>query len=300
MIDAATKLLMAVSPQQRNALNPPFSDPNRTEWFYTPGTRQGLDTTGPPAPSPEIRQLTETFLQSALSPDGYVKTQVIREVEALRQRGRYAVRIFGQPSATSTWAWRFEGHHLSLNFTVARCTSIATTPAFMGINGGDAGQRKPLKDEQDLGVQLYMSLSAQQKAAARIQPRGVPERNAQHPKLMGGALASSMTDEQKAILRKLIGEYLGNMVPPLAAIRLAEIEAAGFDNIGFVANDTALYYRVQGPTFLIEFDNTQSSPVGNHIHSVWRDYAGDFGAGLGTDLLKLHYEEHHPASALPR
>jgi hypothetical protein len=296
MIDAATKLITAASAQQKAALNPPYNDANRTVWFYTPGERQGFDTTGPPAPSPEMKQLSEAFLQSALSPDGYVKTQVIREVEATRQRGHYAIRIFGQPSPTATWAWRFEGHHLSINFTVAKCTSIATTPAFMGLNFADAGGKRPLKNEQDLGVQLYMSLSAAQKTAARIQNRMVPERNVQQPKLTGGALASGMTAEQKATLRQLIGQYLGNMAPPLAAARFAEIDAAGFDNIGFVSIDTGLYYRVQGPTFLIEFDNA----MGNHVHSVWRDYQGDFGNGFGPDLLKLHYDEAHQDRELPR
>jgi hypothetical protein len=115
-----------------------------------------------------------------------------------------------------------------------------------------------------------------------------------------GLLASQMMPAQVDLLRKLVGEYVGSMAPQLAAARLAEIMDAGFEKIGFAWSGSATagqghYYRVQGPTFLIEYDNLTTAPAGNHIHSVWRDFNGDFGA----DVLRMHYEMYPHPAALP-
>jgi hypothetical protein len=107
-----------------------------------------------------------------------------------------------------------------------------------------------------------------------------------------GLTASRMTPAQQRLLRDLVNEYTSRMVDDIAAERMRRIDAGGFDNVSFVwigadALHEAHYYRVQGPTFLIEFDNVQSG--GNHIHSVWRDFNGDFG----DDVLKNHYQVAH-------
>jgi hypothetical protein len=107
-----------------------------------------------------------------------------------------------------------------------------------------------------------------------------------------GVAAGEMSAAQRAMLKQVIESYTSLMAADIAADRVSRLEKAGFDKITFAwAGETELgrkhYYRVQGPTFLIEYDNTQSN--GNHVHSVWRDFAGDFG----RDLLREHLRAAH-------
>jgi hypothetical protein len=118
---------------------------------------------------------------------------------------------------------------------------------------------------------------ASRKAALEGQPNGLS--------------AKSMTPAQRELLSNLVDEYIGNMPAEIAAIRAEQFKKAG-DNVNFAWTGVAErggphYYRVQAPTFLIEYDNTQNE--NNHIHSVWRDYNGDFG----MDLLGDHYKSSH-------
>ena len=103
-----------------------------------------------------------------------------------------------------------------------------------------------------------------------------------------GLAASAMKPAQRDLLMKVIEAYSATMLPEVAADRMSRIRAAGLEKIAFAwAGPTEkglrYYYRVQGPTFLIEHDNTQNN--GNHIHSVWRDFNGDFGRDLLTEHL---------------
>ena len=105
-----------------------------------------------------------------------------------------------------------------------------------------------------------------------------------------GVAYSALPAKQQALLTQLIEVYTGNMESEIAAERMAKIKSAGMDKIRFAwlgetGKGKKHYYMVQGPTFLIEYDNTQNN--GNHIHSVWRDFNGDFG----WDILRDHLKE---------
>ena len=151
--------------------------------------------------------------------------------------------------------------------------------------------------EEDKAFALLHALDDKQKQAAVLQatvPRDIVTSNKRNAEIQSpaGLLAAGMTPAQKKILRDLLSEYSSRMVDDVAAERMRRLDAAGFDKIGFAwvgadALHQPHYYRVQGPTFLIEFDEVQGNA--NHIHSVWRDFTGDWG----EDVLKKHYETAH-------
>lgn len=215
----------------------------------------------------------------------------------LRDPERYFFSIFGTPSTRNTWGWRVEGHHMSLNFTVVKGTLVAASPSFFGANPAEVreGPKKGtriLGPEEDAARSLIESLDASQRETAIINTTApndiVTLANVKiDPLLPAGIPASALTASQRGLLRKLIDVYTGHMADDIAADRLTRIEKAGWDRVTFawagpVERGQKHYYRVQGPTFLIEYDNTQNDA--NHIHSVWREFKGDFGA----DLLREH------------
>ena len=219
-----------------------------------------------------------------------------------RDPNKYFFTVFGQRSATGNWGWRVEGHHISLHFLVAKGAVAASTPSFAGSNpaevrdGAEKGKRV-LASLEDPGRALVMALDDKQRATAIINttaPNEIVTNNTLDIKPLSpdGLKASAMTAAQRDLLTKVIDAYSGLMAPDVAAQRMAKIKAAGFENIAFawagpVDRGALHYYRVQGPTFLIEFDNTQNQ--GNHVHSIWRDFNGDFG----RDLLREHIKTAH-------
>ncbi len=219
----------------------------------------------------------------------------------------YFFTIFGEPSATGNWGWRVEGHHISLHFAVSKGAVVASTPSFAGSNpaevrdGAEKGKRV-LGLLEDTGRALVMALDDKQRATAIVNQTAPTEMLTNNtlnisPLSPEGLRASAMTPAQRELLMKVIDAYAGLMAPDVAAQRLARIKAAGMDNIGFawagaVERGAQHYYRVQGPTFLIEFDNSQNN--GNHVHSVWRDFNGDFG----RDVLREHIKTAHLGAAL--
>jgi hypothetical protein len=205
--------------------------------------------------------------------------------------------VFGTPSAKDTWGWRVEGHHISLHFTVVNGTMVASSPTFFGTNPAEVrdGPKKGLRilgGEEDAARALLGSLDASQRAKAIFDATApgdmITMANVNITPLSPTGLgADAMTPAQRDLLMKLLDVYIGKMGPDIAADRLAKLRKAGVEKIGFAwAGDTERgkkhYYRVQGPTFLVEYDNTQND--GNHVHSVWRDFSGDFG----RDLLREH------------
>ncbi|HYC37810.1 MAG TPA: DUF3500 domain-containing protein [Usitatibacter sp.] len=303
MRSEAQALVGAVDEGARARLVLPFASDRRTDWHYTPRPRPGLSFAELSAAQ---RDLVHRLLRTALSVAGHRKVVnvielelVLRELETfglLRDPGKYFVVLFGAPDARAPWGWRFEGHHLSLNFTL-RGDAIATSPAFFGANparvpkGPKQGQRV-LAGEEDEARKLLGMLDPAQRRAAIVDARtygeivtGARDRVAAIDDR--GLEARAMTEAQKAQLRKLIEVYADNFEPELRAARLARA-AEAFDGIRFAwAGETQPgkrhYYRVQGAKFLVEYDASQDG--GNHIHSVWRDYEGDFG----RDLLREHY-----------
>jgi hypothetical protein len=215
----------------------------------------------------------------------------------LRNPEGYFFSVFGMPSPRGAWGWRVEGHHVSLNFTVVNGTFVAATPSFFGSNPAEVrdGPRKGLRilaAEEDSARSLLGVLDASQRAKAIIAqaaPGDIQTMNALSIDMLSpaGIVAAELTPVQREHLLKLIDVYASAMAPDLASDRLAKLKKAGVEKIAFAwAGDTERgkrhYYRVQGPTFLIEYDNTQNDA--NHIHSVWRDFEGDFG----RDLLREH------------
>ena len=225
---------------------------------------------------------------------------------AARNPEWYFFSVFGEPGAGGPWGWRVEGHHLSLNFTVVEGAPVAWAPALFGANpaevrsGPRAGLRT-LPEEEDLARALVRSLSAEQRAAAIVASDAPADilseaRRAATPLSPVGLAVARLSAVQRQQLVSLLEVYLSRMDSELAASRRTAIEGAGLDVVTFawagpLERGAPHYYRIQGPSFLVEYDNTQDGA--NHVHTVWRDFHGDFG----RDLLLEHYAAAHSPAA---
>ena len=305
MREAAEAVLAALPAAQRTQVVRPFDDRDRIDWHYTPRQRNGialkaLDANG--------RRAVHALLETALSAAGYRKVVniielelVLREIEtfgAMRDPERYHLTIYGAPGASAAWGWRFEGHHLSLNFTLAGERWAVDTPSFLGANPATVGSgprvgHRALAAEEDAARALLESLNDAQRKVAVFDSRtygDIVTSNAGRvePMEAAGIEASRLNEKQRAQLVELIEAYAATFEPALAQARMARVRERGFDAIRFgwagsIARGRPHYYRVQGATFLIEYDASQNG--GNHVHTVWRDFTGDFG----RDLLREHY-----------
>jgi len=316
MAQAAQTLLSTLEPQQLAQVKFPFNGEDRFDWHFIPRERKGLSFQKMTLPQ---RQAALALLRVALSETGYEKAETIRSLEpVLRELERggqapirdpelYFFMIFGEPTATGTWGWRYEGHHISQNWTIVRGQALASTPQFLGANPADVRQgplqgTRVLSREEDLARTLVQSLRADQRRAAIVSdtaPRDILTTNQREAAMQEdvGVRYAHLTEAQRQTLWLLIEEYARVQPRELAEARLARIRDRGPDTITFAwmgptERGAQHYYRIQGRTFLIEYDNTQNDA--NHIHSVWRDFRGDFG----RDVLAAHYEQHHrPAAA---
>jgi hypothetical protein len=302
---AAEALVASVDARKRSRLALPFTDAARIDWHYTPRSRPGLSFADL---DPKQREAVHALLKTALSAVGHRKVVNIVELELvlkemefalsfLRDPEKYFVVIWGTPDAKSPWGWRFEGHHLSLHFTVRGETAIATTPSFFGANPAEVrkGPKKGLRvlaPEEDEARKLLEMLDEGQRRGAIIDSRTYGDivtgaKDKVSPLDNRGLEAPAMTEGQRAQLRRLIEVYADSFEPALRAARLARanegFESARFAWAGTTEKGKPHYYRVQGPKFLIEFDASQDD--GNHVHTVWRDFDGDFG----RDLLRDHH-----------
>ena len=311
MTTAARAFLDSLTPEQKAVAQFSFDAEERFVWFYTPVPRKGLTLKAMTEPQ---RKLAMNLLRSGLSEKGYAKAETIRSLEDVlvemggnptqRDRELYYFSIFGQPDAKSTWGWRYEGHHLSQNWTVVNGTAMATTPQFFGANPAEVRQGsknglRALAAEEDLGFELLRSLDSSQRQMAIIDPKSpndILTTNSREAAIQEdrGLAFSRMSAAQQAALLKLIEEHAGAQTDPIARDRVARAKTAltgvTFAWMGGTEKGQGHYYRVQGPSFLIEFDNTQNNA--NHIHQVWRDFKGDWG----RDLLAEHYKSapHKP------
>lgn len=302
---AAQALIAGVDTRKRGKLVLAFADAARTDWHYTPRSRPGLSFADL---DPKQRDAVHALLKTALSEIGHRKVVniielelVLREIELtgfFRDPQKYSIVFFGEPNAQSPWGWRFEGHHLSLSFTLRGDRAVATTPSFFGANpaevrkGPKQGLRVLAREEDEARALLAMLDDAQRRRAI-VDPRpygDIVTRNADKVSPLDdrGLEARAMNDAQRAQLRKLIEVYAESFEPALKAARLAraaegDAGAIRFAWAGPVERGRPHYYRIQGPKFLIEYDASQND--GNHIHTVWRDYDGDFG----RDLLRDHH-----------
>jgi len=309
MVSAAIAFLDGLGIEQRSKATFAFDDDQRFEFRYTPRARTGLPVK---EMTPAQRESTHVLLKTGVSLRGYATATTIIDLEnvlhamepprtganaIVRDPELYFVSIFGTPGQ-SPWGWKFEGHHLSLNFTVRPDAALVFAPSFFGANpaivrDGPKKGTRPLDKEEDAGRALLAALHESQIARVIFDataPREMITAEARESRTLDpqGFPAGEMTPSQRRLLEQLIDVYLGRMPPEVAKERLAALQSAGIEKLTFGWAGTTVvgdphYYRVQGPTFLIEYDNTQNE--GNHIHSVWREFGSDFG----RDLLREHY-----------
>lgn len=311
MATAAGQFLDSLTPEQRAKAAFAFGSDDRLRWHFIPNEtfpRRGLmlkDMTEPQ------RRLAHDLLRTGLSARGYSKVttiigleDVLKVVEAggrfARNKEEYFFSIFGTPGAKGAWGWRVEGHHVSVRFTIndgSVASHVASSPMFLGTNPADVREgpqkgTRVLGEEEDVARALLLALTPEQQKTAIISataPNDILTMNKNDitPLAAEGIPYSAMQPAQQAMLVRLIEVYTSTMEADVAAERLAVARKGGLEQVRFawaggVTRGEKHYYRVQGPTFLIEFDNTQND--GNHVHSVWRDFNGDFG----RDVLRDH------------
>ncbi|MFO0907771.1 MAG: DUF3500 domain-containing protein [Isosphaeraceae bacterium] len=272
-------------------------------WHFIPRERQGLSIK---AMTPAQRSLAFGLLHTGLGASGYLKATTIMSLEQIlkdlekgsgpvRDPELYFFSVFGKPSDRGKWGWRVEGHHLSLNFTLENGKVVSATPAFFGANPAEVrqGTREGLRtlgDIEDRALRLVQALNDEQKKEAIVEaaaPKDIRAANTPQPPTdepVGIAFAK-LADEQKQALKALVEAYAEGMPGEIGQAWLTEIRDAGPDHVKFAwfgpADRSQPHaYRVQGPTFLIEFNNTQNNA--NHIHSVWRSMLGDFGVAIAA------------------
>lgn len=313
MADAAKVWLQALSAEQKAQATYKLTAEERENWHFIPKPFEGEEmriglTLKDMAP--QQRHLAYALLSTGLSHRGYLtSTQIMSlehvlwemEQDAKRDTEMYYFTVFGEPGAKA-WGWKMEGHHLSLNFTIADGKVTSVTPSFFASNPGKIpkGQRKGLQvlaREENVARRLVQSLNDEQRAKAIVEekaPRDILTAAESTVESLGdaGIAQSALNEEQQQNLQQLIRVYVKRTRDKVARDELAKIEEAGLDKIIFAwAGGTEKgdphYYRVQGPTFLLEYANTQNDA--SHVHAVWRDFDGDFG----RDVLKEHYQKHH-------
>ncbi len=335
MAKAAQSFLATLSPEQKAKATFEFGNDQRFDWHFVPQDRKGLPLK---EMNEDQRKAAMALLQAAMSAKGYMKATNIISLEPVlaqlegpnrrfpRDPQLYYVTIFGNPAKNSTWGWRFEGHHISQNFTVTKGNLVVDAPSFFGTNPAEILADMPRKGlkvlgaEEDMGRALMKSLDDKQRQKA-IYDQKAPgdilsfDKRSIQPLDKVGIKASELSKDQFALLEKLAEEYIGNVPDDVAAMRRAKFKNVKKDEIyfawsgpvdkvpssykleahnqqpGFIPTGETMgfqghYYRIQSPKFLIEYDNTQNNA--NHIHSVWRDFNGDWG----KDLLAEHYQQN--------
>jgi hypothetical protein len=308
MAKAGTTFLAELSEGQLSRAQLPFDTPERIRWHFVPP--EVFPRAGIVLKDLSEQQLTaaHALLKASLSASGYQTATSIMALEdvlkELGQSGRFAreadayyITVFGTPGNRQAWAWRFEGHHLSLHFTVVNGSVSVSTPTFLGaspaeVRHGPQRGHRALGTPEDAAFALLRSLDPAQRATAVLSDNAPSDILTGtdfpiSPLAPAGLEAAVMTPTQQRLLRTLLQAHTSVMNTDIAAERWRRIDDAGLESIAFAwAGDTVPgrphYYRIQGPTFLVEHDNTQNGA--NHIHIVWRDFDGDFG----RDLLRDH------------
>jgi hypothetical protein len=303
MAVAADRFLDSLSKAQADKAVFPFDSPERLNWHFIPRDRLGIPIK---ELTPEQRALAFGLVHTGVGGGGYLKAttimsleQVLKELEQgkgpVRDPERYFVTIFGSPSDQGKWGWRVEGHHLSLNFSLENGKILAATPTFFGANPAEVRQGprqglRTLADREDTALRLVQALDGNQKKTAIVSPEAPREIRAagtsQPPTdAAPGISYSELTGDQRHLVRALVESYSSDMPEEVARTWIDEIRRSGIEGIKFSWSGPAdrsqpHAYRVQGPTFLIEFNNTQNGA--NHIHSVWRNMLGDFAIPLAA------------------
>ncbi|MBP3959757.1 DUF3500 domain-containing protein [Gemmata sp. G18] len=309
MTASASTFLAALSPELKKKAVFDFKDPHRAAWFFTPQqdrekkfTRKGARLEEMTA---EQKKAAMELLKSGLSAKGYEQATTIIGLENLllelegpksamtRNPSWYFVSVFGEPSSTGKWGWRFEGHHLSVNYTLDKGEVVAGAPILFASNpaevkGGAKKGLRPLPEIEDHVRALIKSLNEEQDKSAK-QPKAFPEIKEGQAKADVGApvgiTADKLTADQKATLVKLLQAYAGRMPDELADTEMKKVKATPDTKLFFAYSGSpkpgeGYTYRVQAPDFVVEFLNVQADSAknqANHIHSAWRRLPIDFG-----------------------
>ncbi len=309
MLRAAQDFMNELSSDQQNRVLYAFEHEERFNWNYVPVKRNGVPFR---VMTQKQRDAAHRLLKCALSDAGYQKAVdimvlegILAEVEGLdpsdtyRDSDGYDLTLLGELSSEQgMWGWRIDGHHLSITFSAGGENTMASTPAFWGANparvpSGDRQGWRVLRNEEDMARGLLKALPEDLQAVVRIAaeaPSDILTRNSKGVRIgdPAGLPASEMPPSQKEALLRLLELYATNLRADLAEAHLERIRRAGMDRLHFAwAGGTRPgekhYYRIHGPTHLVEYDNTQNDA--NHIHSVLRDLENDFG----LDPLQKHY-----------
>ncbi len=312
----ANDFLNSLTPELKSRAHFQLEDPERFNLNFIP-----LERKGPTFHDFNDQQKNTALelLKASLSKEGYRKTSEIMELEKIlfvlendkykysdgsswRDPLNYHFLIFGDPAPDHLWGWKFEGHHISLNFVSTNDRIVSSTPSFFGSNPAVVSvqgheKKEVLKLESELGFQLVNSLTGNQLETAKFSDTAPEEiitrNNRKVENIEPKGIAYNMLNEmQKETFIKLLNVYIDNYEPGFAETFRAKIEKAGYDKLyfswaGSLSPGAPHYYRIQGPVLLIEFDNTQNNA--NHIHSVVRDLTNDFG----EDILLNHYHQDH-------
>lgn len=313
---AAHAFLQSLTSEQRMKAQFSFDTAERYNWHYVPkDDRKGISFN---EMSIDQKKAAFALLHTALSDTGYNRATSIMQLENVlhevenraaddkyRDPGKYFVSVFGHPHVDSIWGWRLEGHHVSFNFSFADKKLIAGTPSFLGSNpavvlAGPEKGKQVLKDETELGFNLLHSLNSEQVKKAIFSNEAPGEIfTANNRKAMienpQGISYTDLTVAQQKLFLQLLSLYIHRYTRFFAQVMMSEIEKAGFGNLRFAwagAQQPGVgnphYYRIQGPTLIIEYDNTQNNA--NHVHTVIRDLKDDFG---GDELMEHYRKNNH-------
>lgn len=311
MVHKAQALIAGLSPKLKEAVMFSFTDKDREEWTYLPSNNRGGARIG--EMSPAEQSLAFDLLKTGLSEEGY---ELVREIMSLeevliqkekqapdsdyRNPTKYFISIFGTPSDSTPWSWTYEGHHVSLNYSSVS-GKLSVTPSFVGSNPAEVDidfhkGKRVLGEKEDLGRAFMLSLNSDQQEKALISDKAYLEivtRDESYAEIstFEGLSYQNMEDFQKQAFQALIQLHLKVMDKEIARQQMTKMQKAGLDQFFFawaggLERGQKHYYRIHGPTTIMEYDNAQNE--GNHAHFVWRDTKNDFG----RDLLKEHYEHH--------
>ncbi len=305
MAETANQLIASYDADQRQKAAFPFADKSREAWHFFPNR---ANRTGA-----ALNELTESqragvkkLLTLLLTSDAFQEQVNIRLIHGLKKdlaapdnpRHLYYLAIFGKPSTQSTWGWRYEGHHLSLNCTLVNGSHFAVTPSFWGaapvmINHGPHKGVEVFKKERDMGLAFVRSLTPKQKKQAAIDKRkgpGTPTKlNRKGYLPQAGIRFAELNKSQQTQLLSLVRVYAGKFRPDVLKQidGRKKIQDTSSMTFAYASNSDKYirHYRIQTKDYLIEFDNGG----GNHVHSAWRDFDGDFG----RDLISEHLKKEH-------
>jgi hypothetical protein len=311
----ATDFLASLTPELKTQTHFELTDTERYNMNYVPISRKGPTFNDF---SEKQTKLALELLKASLSEEGYRKASAITKLDnvlikiednkmkmadgsPMRDPLNYHFCVFGEPG-DGFWGWRFEGHHVSLNFSSINNTIVSSTPSFFGtnpaiVNVDGFDKQQVLKKETDLGFSLVNSLATAQLSKAKFSDTAPSEIITGNKRKVEnveprGVYFKDLTAPQKKIFLSLLDVYVGNYEMGFSKTLNDKIVKAGLTNLSFswagsMTPGKGHYYRIQGPMLLIEYDNTQNNA--NHVHTIVRDLTNDYA----EDILKEHYQKEH-------